>query len=62
MDYLSYILNKGNDLLIIGLRTLDRADKVGINKLVLVGTGFDIALTRLKLYSYLRIDYVIVVP
>ena len=62
MDYFGYILNKNNDLFIIGLRTFDRADKVGINKLVLVGTGFDITLTRLKLYSYLRIDYVIVVP
>ena len=62
MDYFGYILNKGNDPLIIGLRTFDRADKVGINKLVLINTGFDIALTRLKLYSYLRINYVIIVP
>ena len=61
MDYLSYILSKNNDLFIIGLYTLDRADKVGINKLVLVNAGFDIALTRLKLYLYLRIDYAIVV-
>ena len=62
MDYLNHILSENNDLLVIGLRTLDRADKIGINKLVLVNTGFDIALTRLKLYSYLRIDYVIIVP
>ena len=62
MDHLNYILSKNNDLFIIGFRTLDRADKVGINKLVLVGTGFDIAFARLKLYSYLRTDYVIVVP
>ena len=62
MDHFGYILSKSNDLFIIGLRTLDRADKVGINKLVLVSAGFDIALTRFKLYSYLRIDYVIIVP
>ena len=61
MDYFGHILNKGNDLFVIGFYTLDRADKVGINKLVLVSTGFDMALTRLKLYSYLRIDYVIAV-
>ena len=62
MDHLGYILSKNNDLLVIGLRTLDRADKVGINKLVLVNAGFDIAFIRLKLYSCLRIDYAIIVP